>query len=120
MPSGVAERAFEAVAAVAVLLVALFSSVASVLLHGHAWGLGLAWAAGAAALWALPRTWWGRPVFAFGWLVVLLVVLFPRPEGDFLIADDLSGYLLLASGVVFTVVAVLGVRPRRRGGPTAR
>ncbi len=119
MNSGGTNRALGAAAAILVLVVALLSATAAVLVHGHAWGLVLGWLAGAAALWALPSTWWGRPVFAFGWILVLLRVLFPRPEGDFLVAGDLSGYLLLASGLVFTVVAALGVRPGR-GGPARR
>lgn len=106
-------RASEAALAVLVLVVAVLSAVAAVLVHDHAWGLVLSWLAGAAALWALPPTWWGRPVFAFGWLLVLVRVLFPRPEGDFLVGGNLSGYLLLASGLAFVGVAAFGVRPGR-------
>lgn len=109
-----------ALAALLVLVLAVGSALAAVLLHGHPWGLALAWVTGGAALWALPGTWWGRPIFAFGWLAVLVIALFPRREGDFLIANNPSGYLLLASGVAFMVVVMFGVRSGRPRGSTAR
>lgn len=117
---GGSARLVRPLAALLVLVLATGSSLAAVLLHGHPWGLALAWVSGGAALWALPATWWGRPVFALGWLAVLVAALFPRPEGDFLIADNPSGYVLLASGVAFMVVVMIGVRSFQRGRPAAR
>ena len=96
-------------AAFGVLLVSLVTALAGVLVHGHWWGLALTWLTGCALLRALPGSWWGRPVFVLGWVVVLAGVLLPRPEGDFLVASTPQGYLLLASAVVFVPVAAVGL-----------
>lgn len=105
-------------AAVLLALVGAVSGLAALLLHGHWWGLALAWAAGAAAVWALPSRWWGRPAFVLGWVVVLAGGLFPRAEGDFLVAATWQGYLMLASGLVFVPFAVHGIS--QSTGPSRR
>ncbi len=91
------------------LLGGAVSALAALLLHGHWWGLVLAWVAGVAAVWALPGRWWGRASFALGWVLVLVAALFPRDEGDFLVADNWQGYVILASGLAFMPVAMLGI-----------
>ncbi|WP_370291064.1 DUF6113 family protein [Nocardioides sp.] len=97
--------------ALAVLGVAV--GVSSVAVHALAWGLPLGIATVAAVLVALPAGLSGRFAFAVGWVGVLVVAMVRRPEGDFLIASDLLGYLLLAQGLVVLAVGTAGVVPRR-------
>ncbi|TNM37317.1 hypothetical protein FHP29_15855 [Nocardioides albidus] len=85
----------------------------AVLLHGYGWGLGLGIAATAATLVALPGGWRTRLAFALGWTALLGVASFQRPEGDYLIAGDASGYLLLATGAVVLGCGFVGLVPRR-------
>lgn len=97
--------------ALAVLGVAV--GVSSVAVHALAWGLPLGIATVAAVLVALPPGLAGRFAFAVGWVGVLVVAMVRRPEGDFLIASDVRGYLLLAQGLVVLAVGTAGLVPRR-------
>lgn len=108
---------------IVVVLVGAVSGVAATLLHGHWWGLALAWAAAGSVLWALPRRLWGRPAFVLGWVAALSGGLVPRAEGDFLIASTWQGYLFLVSVIVFVPCAVHALvsssgppQPRERSG----
>lgn len=85
----------------------------AVVLHGYGWGLGLGIAATAATLVALPGGWWRRLAFALGWTAVLGAATVQRPEGDYVIASDASGYLLLATGAVVLASGFVGLLPRR-------
>jgi hypothetical protein len=87
--------------------------VGTVALHGYGWGLGLGIAATAATLVALPGGWWRRLPFALGWTAVLGVATVQRPEGDYVIASDASGYLLLATGAVVLGSGFVGLAGRR-------
>ena len=107
-PAG-GRRWLSVAAGLGLLAVGAVSALAALLLHGHWWGLVLAWVAGTAAVWALPRQWWGRPAFALGWVVVLVGALFPRAEGDFLVASNWQGYAILASGLALVPFVVLGI-----------
>jgi len=99
--------------ALACLVLGAVVGLASVALHGYGWGLGLGIAASAATLVALPGGWWRRLPFAAGWTAVLGVASVPRPEGDYVIANDASGYLLLATGAVVLGSGFVGLLPRR-------
>lgn len=112
LPTG---RVGASLTAVFFVLVGLVSALAAVLLHADWWGMCLAWAALAAVLVAAPPRWWGRPAFAAGWALVVAWALFPRAEGDFLIAGTAAGWTLVATAPVALVAAMLGgVRGARR------
>ena len=85
----------------------------TVALHGYGWGLGLGVATTAATLVALPGGWWRRLPFALGWTAVLGAATVQRPEGDYVIASDASGYLLLATGAVVLGSGFVGLLGRR-------
>ncbi|WP_193665195.1 hypothetical protein [Nocardioides kribbensis] len=106
----------------AALLAAVGAATATavVLVHPLWWGLLLGAAATLATAWALPRSWWARPPWALGWVVVLGVVLQSSPGSGYLVAQDVAGYLLLGLGLVVVVVVVsdvttLVLRPRGAG-----
>lgn len=67
---------------------------------------------------APPRT---ATAYAVGWLALFGGVVAGRPEGDFAIAADVRGYLMM--GVAFVVVVLgitsLAARGRRAGGDTS-
>ena len=112
-------RVIRALLAVALLVVGAASGLAAVAVHGRWWGLALATTAVLATLWALGAGWATRLPFAAGFGLVVLRLAVSRPEGDFLVAGDARGYLLLLLTllVVATAVATLP-RPgeRRRAG----
>jgi hypothetical protein len=81
-----------------------------VALHRLWWGLPLALVATAAVLVALPGGWWSRLPFALGWVAALALLAGSRPEGDYLVAGDARGWLLLAAGVVVLLGGIVGVR----------
>jgi hypothetical protein len=85
----------------------------TVVLHRYAWGMGLGIAATVATLVALPGGWWRRLPFALGWTAILGVATVQRPEGDYVIASDASGYLLLATGAVVLGSGFVGLLGRR-------
>ncbi|QCC76660.1 DUF6113 family protein [Nocardioides daphniae] len=45
-----------------------------------------------------------------GWVVLVMVALQGRPEGDFLVASTVQGYLFLGTGAVLAFLAALGLR----------
>ena len=102
----------------AALLVGVLVGVASVAVHRSAFPLGLLLAAVTtyAVPWWLLRTSAPRTAtsYAVGWLVVLGVVVAGRPEGDFAIAQDLKGILLLVVGLGLVAVALAGITGGRR------
>jgi hypothetical protein len=96
----------------------VFGSVlglSSVALHQRWWALLLALPATAAEAYALPRGWWARMAFAFGWVAMVGYLANPRREGDYVIADDPQGYILLAFAVALLIGAMVTLRPVRRG-----
>lgn len=75
------------------------------------WGVALAVAASWGAGWWLrgcrrPRL---ATSYALGWLAVFSAALLGRPEGDYVVAADLRGYALMATGLGVLVVAVAGL-----------
>lgn len=103
-----------AVVALALLLVGGGAALCTVALHQRWWGLAIGLAAAAATLVALPAGWWGRFAFALGWAAGVAVLTPQRPEGDFLIASDASGYVVLATAVVVFFAGFLSRRPAPR------
>ena len=95
------------------LLVGALVSLASLLVHRSLFPLGLVVALAASyavPLWLLrssrPRT---AASYVAGWLAVLAVAVAGRPEGDYVVAGDLTGYLLLAGGFGLVVVALVAI-----------
>lgn len=92
----------------------LATGVATVALHATWWGLLLGLVASFSTLLALPPRWFTRPTFGGGWVVPVALGAGRRPEGDYLIAADPAGYLLLAATLALIVMAVLGAATARR------
>lgn len=96
-------------------LVGAVTGVAALAVHrsGPGW-LALAVTASLGPAWALRST--GTPrvgaAYCLGWLVVLGIALAGRPEGDYVVASDTAGYILMATGFV---LVVLGVTSLGRG-----
>ncbi len=106
------------VAALLLLVAGWATGLATVVLHGIWWGLLLAGGASLAMLVALGNAWWSRLPFGLGWVLCLASMYGTRAEGDFLVAGDLSGYVLVAlTTVVFVVSVVTVARPRRVARP---
>ncbi|GAA3442166.1 hypothetical protein Pve01_09980 [Planomonospora venezuelensis] len=52
---------------------------------------------------------------AAGWILVTMLWLSQRPEGDLIVANDLSGYVYLYGGMLAVMAGVL-LAPSRGGG----
>lgn len=102
--------------AVMAALIGAATAIAALAVHrsGPAW-LVLAVAASVAVAWGLRST--GTPrlgaAYCVGWLVVLGFALAGRPEGDYVLAGDTAGYVMMATGFV---LVVLGITSLGRGG----
>ena len=77
------------------------------------WLLGVG--AGLAATWAVPRGAATRLALTTGWAVVVLRLALRRPEGDYVVAADVGGYVLLATSLVLVLVAIATLPGPRRG-----
>jgi hypothetical protein len=115
----VSARPVRPLVALACLILGAGVGLATVLLHGYGWGLGLGIAATAATLVALPGGWWRRLPFALGWTAMLGVATVQRPEGDYVVASDAAGYLLLATGAVVLGAGFVGLLDRRAAAEDA-
>ena len=96
------------------------AGLAAVLVHERWWGLLLALAAALAYAAALPGG-VARLAFTLGWGGVVVRGALPRPEGDFLVAADAPGYVLLFTAPVLVLFAIATLLPPRRQAdpPTA-
>ena len=104
-------------AAVGLLLAGAVTGVATVALHTIGWGLALGLVATGAAVAALPPGWWARLAFVVGWDLVVGWLTFPRPEGDYVISQDVPGYTVLGAALVLVIVGIATLpRPRGAGG----
>jgi hypothetical protein len=102
--------------ALATLVVGAGAGIASVAVHRTLPGIVLALAAPLWALLALRQ--WGAgatAAFAAGWLAALVAALLGRGEGDYVVAADLSGYLLIGGGFAVLAVAVTALAARSSG-----
>jgi hypothetical protein len=97
--------------ALALLLLGAAAGVATVALHDLAWGLLLAVAATAVTTYALSPGWSTRLPFVLGWDLMVVWLAVPRSEGDYLVSQDWTGYVVLGVGVVLLVVGI-GTLPR--------
>jgi hypothetical protein len=102
-------------APIAVLLFVAGGVVAlcTVLLHDYPWGLVLGVVTTVATLVALPPGWWGRFAFALGWMGLLWRAATETAAGDYLVATDASGYVLLVFGLGVFAAGLAGLLPRR-------
>lgn len=95
--------------ALGVLVGALGSFVHAKVVAGVPVGLLCAYALTAAALATAglaSRSRSGPAATAAGWLLALLLLSAPRPEGDLVVAGDLVGYAWSLGGLVLAAVAV--------------
>ena len=97
--------------ALALLAVGAVSAVAAVAVHGRWWGLGLAIAAVLTSLVAVGPGWSTRLPFAVGFVGMVVRLALTRPEGDYVLAADAQGYLLLGLALVVAGFS-LGTLPR--------
>ena len=96
------------------------AGVCSVAVHARWWGLLLAVATTLSCLLAL-RPGWVRLAFGAAYAGATVYLAVPRPEGDFALADDLTGYVMLGLGVsalAFALGTFRRVRPARSDLPT--
>ena len=108
--------------ALGVLVGALGSFVHAQVVAGVPVGLLCAYALMAAALVTAglaTRSRSGPAATAAGWLVALLLLSAPRPEGDLVVAGDLTGYAWSLGGLVLAAVAVAAPWPVLASGPAA-
>lgn len=77
-------------------------------------GLVLALGATFATAWWLRAT-VGRAtvLYVAGWLAVLAVAVVGRPEGDYVIANDIRGWTMLAAGLGMVVVGLVSLAGSR-------
>lgn len=102
------------VVAAGLLLVGAVTGVAAVAVHSLWWGLPLAAAAVAAALAGAGRGWLTRLPLALGFVATVGFAVPRRPEGDYVVAGNLPGLLLLLLALVALLVALVTLpRPRR-------
>jgi hypothetical protein len=99
------------------LVTGLIVGVASVAVHNTWWGLPLALVATATTAYALPGGWTRRAPFVLGWSAAVAALALPRPEGDFMIAGDVNGYVLLGFALVLLVASLVTLPPPRPGTP---
>lgn len=94
-------------------VVGLVVALAAVAVHRSAFPLGLLLAVVTtyAVPWWLMRSRFPRTSVSYvaGWLALFAVVVTGRPEGDFVIAQDLAGYTLMVAGLVLVLVGFVGV-----------
>ncbi len=115
-PSSRPPRARHGLIALGTLTLGLVVGIAAVALHTHWWGLALATAAAATTTYALPPG-WARVPFALGCAAAVGYLALPRAEGDYVVAGDTSGYLLLGLTLVLAVAALVTLPPVRRADP---
>jgi len=109
-----------------VLVLGAVVALASVVVH-RADALGLPVGLGLAVLASVSGAWWLRrsgvprtaATYGLGWLAVLAGALVGRPEGDYVLAGDVSGYTLMGTGFVLVAVGVtsLAARPAHLDSP---
>jgi hypothetical protein len=94
------------------LVLGLAAGIAAVALHRTVPGLVLGVGTAVVVIrtlgmW-LPRA---ATAFAAGWLVVLVVAVAGRGEGDYVVSSDAQGWLFIVSGFVVLVTGLLWGRP---------
>ncbi len=95
------------------LVLGAAAGLAAVLVHERWWGLLLGLVAGVAYAVALPGG-VARLTFTLGWGGVVVRGALPRPEGDFLVAADVPGYVLLIAAPALVLFAIATLVPPRR------
>lgn len=103
------------VVAAGLLLVGAATGVAAVAVHSLWWGLPLAAAAAAAALAGVGPGWLTRLPLALGFIATVGLAVPRRSEGDYVVAGDAPGLLLLLLALVVLLVALVTL-PRPRHG----
>jgi hypothetical protein len=111
----------QAVALTVAAMVGAVTSLAALAVHraGPAW-LGLAVATSLGVAWVLRATEMPRlgAAYCLGWLAVFGIAVAGRAEGDYVVAGDLEGYLLMAVGFALVVLGITSLgRGRGRTGP---
>ena len=101
-------------AAAGLFLAGCAVGLASALVHTLWWGLPLAVSATGCSLAALPAGWWARLPFGVAFAAMVGYLATPRPEGDYVVAGNLRGYLLLGWALAVLVASIVTLRLRHR------
>ncbi|MGL5826175.1 MAG: DUF6113 family protein [Nocardioides sp.] len=94
-------------AVLAGLLAGVLTSLATIALHRSWWWLACAAVITTAALIRMPLGGWLRMPFAGGWVIVVVGAMVGRPEGDYVLAAEPHGYVVLLGGVAVLVGATV-------------
>jgi hypothetical protein len=102
------------------LLLGAAVAIGALAVHRMLVPLGLLLALGA----TFATAWWllravGRTAFWYvvGWLAILVVAVVGRPEGDYVIANDIRGWSMIAAGLVLVVIGLVSLAGSRRLDP---
>ena len=103
--------------AVVLLLLGLVVGLAAVVIHARTPGLVLGLLATSAAAYALPPGATTRLPFCLGWVLLVGYATAPRPEGDYVVGQNVPGYVLLGFTLALGLYAVATLRGRPREEP---
>jgi hypothetical protein len=98
------------------LMAGLATGILTVAVHQRWWSLALGVSVALLLLLTAPRGWWTRLPYGLGFAGAVGLLAVPRPEGDYLIAADLEGFIVLGTAVVVLVGSVATL-PRPRQSP---
>ena len=98
------------------LMAGLATGVLIVAVHQRWWSLALGMSVALLLLVCAPRGWWTRLPYGLGYAGAVGLLAVPRPEGDYLVAADLKGFVVLGTAVVVLVLSVATL-PRPRESP---
>lgn len=91
---------------------AVLSAVLAIFLHPLVWSMPLIAMTALAVVLALPAG-VARVVFALVWAGTLVIFGLGRPEGDWVLGNDLTAYVLFSLAVVWMVMALITLPQRR-------
>lgn len=99
------------------LMAGLATGVLTVAVHDIGWAMLLAVATALLMLFAAPPGWGTRLPFGIGFVLAVGVLAVPRPEGDYLLSNDVAGYLLIGVAVLVLTLSIATLPRRTGGGP---
>jgi hypothetical protein len=98
------------------LMAGLATGILTVAVHQRWWSLALGVSVALLLLLTAPPGWWTRLPYGLGFAAAVGLLAVPRPEGDYLIAADLEGFIVLGTALVVLIGSVATL-PRPRQSP---